>query len=191
VADGNGFSLTCTQVQGTGLVASFTARGWIDRSPTFSALILNKATDKMTCGIIPKASRLVDRDFYCIRDDRQVDVLAAIIDQIDLESGVKRLLTKYFPESGTSGKEPSKIAAANETAILLCEFLPIAEVSSIATQHYFYCWNSGVSDEPFCVIRSPDGRRCLLDHLRSGKGEKHLQNNDMSFVRDSFIEAIQ
>ena len=168
-ADGNGFSLICSQVPEKGLIASFTARRWNPVKVSYPNLIFNRHAEKLMCGIITGATSLVGRDLYCTAG-RGIDVLAALLDQFDVEGDLGAILSSEEIDTKNI-KHPSTVLVANEAATLLCEFLPVHEAGSNARRHFFHGWNSGTGGHPFSVLWSKAGRSYLLAYLKDRRSK--------------------
>ncbi|KAL9625344.1 MAG: hypothetical protein Q9160_000407 [Pyrenula sp. 1 TL-2023] len=132
-AEGNGYSLTSTEVKGLGIVLRFSSIG---RHGAFPRIIPSKAGDKLICGIVPGCPALVRTDFEIVRPDRSIPrvhapggVLAdlGVPDDICLEIAGKK---GGHPGGGDYQETDT------ECLILLCAFLPLPH-STIVSYNFF------------------------------------------------------
>jgi hypothetical protein len=150
-ASGNGYSLSCAQVPEMGLVATFTAEEKENRrSP--HALAFDNLTDKFVCGIIPGASFLVDRDFYCTDNSGHTDVLNAALNAIDFPDQFCQQLDQQLEESSVRSRTHWKNMLSNEITALLCESLP----HEGAKDQIFSGWKEDTGGLAMCPLDSPE-----------------------------------
>lgn len=173
-ADGNGYSLTSSQVRGLGITFTFNTIGKqdIDRRCAPS-----EAVDKMLFGIIPGSKPLVGRDFLLVGRNREVN-FEALFEEI----GVKdRQLREELATTVT-------IEHRNDLIILLSTFLPIQ--SSPVVYNYFPGWRDREVLSPFHYF---EGRMGYVDSLedRLHSMSKYKAKTDMEQVLKKFNELRQ
>ena len=162
LADGNGFSISFTEIPGLGMVAKLNNIGTHYAMP---ALIPGRAVDKMMCGIIPGARYLVDQDIPCVSDDRIVTIMPVIASRITSEKRLLELWDKHkFWETH------------NEAVSLLCEFLPVS--SSSSTTHYFWGW----APTRQSVFSFYEARFAFWRHLKRREDEGSLDDEGLASV---------
>ncbi|QIW98178.1 hypothetical protein AMS68_003696 [Peltaster fructicola] len=121
-ADGNGRSITSTDVKNMGIVLAFSATGSFD----FKGLdiIPSRAADKMMCGILPGDPDLVQRgDADSIQRDFSLVNLDRKLIQLWETDGVYRQIGLELPRSHTV--ESRDRCTHNEVVTLLSSFLPL------------------------------------------------------------------
>jgi hypothetical protein len=126
-ADGNGYSLSSTDVRNLGIVLKFSVTGSHRRFPR---LIPSRAQDKMICGIVPGCPEFVDRDFEFISKGRKILPIEredGPLAQIGIPRDRRKLYERYrWSETH------------NELIILLCPFLPLKD--STIVRFTFPAW---------------------------------------------------
>ncbi|KAF2680042.1 hypothetical protein K458DRAFT_407617 [Lentithecium fluviatile CBS 122367] len=177
-ADGNGFSLTATDVRGLGIVLRFTAAGSHDRYPR---IIPSCAADKLLLGIVPGDPVLVGKDFPMMESNGTVRDVAS-------PGGI--LSNIGFPEERRDEvRHHSNPEVNNDVITLLLPFLPLK--GSTMTSYCFPGWHS----EP--GIRNVhcywEGRIALhrrLSKRRVSKtiGPKLTEELESVLVRFDFLE---
>ena len=130
-ANGNGFSLSTTDVRGLGNVLRFTTTGLHER---FDRLIPSRAGDKLLNGIIPGCPRLVEQDFHMIGNDRQLIKLESA-GGLFSKVGVPDEKAKMYVHPDRHWSETH-----NELVILLCPFLPLT--GSTIARFTFPAWGT-------------------------------------------------
>lgn len=129
-AEGNGYSLTSTEVKGLGIVLRFSSIG---RHGQFPRLIPSKASDKLLCGIVPGCPALVRTDFEVVRPDKSIPRVHAPGGTLS-ELGVPE--ETRLEIAGKKGAPGDYEETDTECLILLCAFLPLPH-SNIVCYHFF------------------------------------------------------
>ncbi|KAF1970279.1 hypothetical protein BU23DRAFT_570869 [Bimuria novae-zelandiae CBS 107.79] len=127
-ADGNGYSLTSTDVRGLGTVLRFTSAGTHGQFPR---IVPSRAADKMLFGIVPGDPILVRKDLPLITKDGKITDISRVSELLNL--------------STLACKAPRDTSAEvfNDTVTLILPFLPLG--GSTITSYCFPGWRI----EPF------------------------------------------
>ena len=153
-ADGNGYSLSATEVRGLGIVFRFAATGFHNELPR---LVPSGEQDKLLCGIVPGCPDLVKRDFKLVGDNWKCLKIDGILSKIGLPKDKKDQYAKC-PWQETY----------NEVIQLLCPSLPL-EGSTIG-RFYFSAWHE--TNDRKSVFRFWEGRLALKRGLEKRMQEK-------------------
>lgn len=178
-AEGNGYSLTSTKVQGLGIVLKFSSVG---RHSKFQRIVPSKAGDKLMCGMIPGDSDLVKRDFETVRPDRVI-VRPHVQDGILIQIGVAENYRAEI-EKGAC-QEPE-----NEFLMLLCPFLPLKHSNIVCYNLFGFQPNAPVRKS---VFHFWEGRWALFHRLgqRLEKGPRSSKHDDLKKIYDGFKHLEQ
>ncbi|EMC97210.1 hypothetical protein BAUCODRAFT_147358 [Baudoinia panamericana UAMH 10762] len=116
LANGNGYSLSTTDIKGLGIVLTFSSIG--DPKPV--PFIPTRAVSQMMCGILPACPRLVRRTqgFEVIEDILEKG------DRVSLKTTL--VLLGVAPEVIHKIEAQNLSEAHNEAIILLCPYLPVS-----------------------------------------------------------------
>ncbi|KAL9617982.1 MAG: hypothetical protein Q9160_007287 [Pyrenula sp. 1 TL-2023] len=150
LADGNGYSLSSTDLRGLGTVFTFRENGLHNPDCQF---VPSAEADKLMFGIIPgKSNELVGQNYSLINMDRKMDgspprsLLTAIgITNKDLQN---QMINKAW-------QEPH-----NEIILLLCPFLPLK--NSPILFHYTPLWTANPITTPLHYV---EGRFAFVEAL--------------------------
>ena len=112
-ADGNGFSISSTEVKGLGIVFKFSKSG---STGPFPRIVPNIAADKLLCGVLPGHPTLVRRNFDMIRQDRSV-ILNHDQDGLFSKIGLARIISLGIASNPL-------VHFQNEAIMLVMPFLP-------------------------------------------------------------------
>lgn len=122
-ADGNGFSLTSTDVRGLGTVLRFTSAG---RYGDFPRIVPSKAADKMLFGIVPGDPTLVRKDLPLVSKDGEIADIARVGELLN------------FANLGCIPHKNTNVEVFNDLVTLLLPFLPLE--GSTITSYCFPVW---------------------------------------------------
>ncbi|KAJ4296817.1 hypothetical protein N0V90_006865 [Kalmusia sp. IMI 367209] len=156
-ADGNGFSLTATDVRGLGIVLRFNSAGSHD---DFPRIVPGRGADKMLFGIVPGDPILVGNDFPLVSKKGEIEDVTVLLTHVGLVG-----TTKY------STHEPEVF---NDTITLLLPFLPLG--GSTITSYCFPAWRiqSFIRGVHFYWESRLAFHRRLRERVQNTKGNKDL-----------------
>ncbi|CAM1509002.1 Fc.00g027410.m01.CDS01 [Cosmosporella sp. VM-42] len=153
-ADGEGYSLSATQVNSMGIVMRFMRFTALGRhSP--QQLIPSTIVDKLLCGIIAGDNEFVKREFNMIGNNgerRKIHDSGGVLDQIG-----------FLQADLALAREKDYIETTNETVMLLLPFLPLRGSSMVGFRYTFYHPRSSHK----AVFHFWEGKLALLRVLES------------------------
>lgn len=170
-ADGNGYSLTSTNIHGLGIVMRFNSTGNHNRFPR---LISNQAVDKLICGKLPGCPVLVNRDFDLVHPNRTVA-------RPNLPFGI-------LSQIGMRERDRLEVAKANyeetdcELMMLLCPFLPLEHSAIVCYSNPAYRPNGAVRKS---VFHFWEGRWALMKCLGERLDRPSSKHKELVDVHDT------
>ena len=168
-ANGNGYSLTATEVKGFGIVFRFTAAGSHEKFPR---IIPSRTADKLLCGVVPGDPDFVKRDFSLVGNNRRCLTINEILEKLGVPAD---MINRYTKDRWQE--------IHNDVIQLLCPFIPLDR--STVTRFWFPAWVSNGSVFDFWEARLAL-KRGLERRLQEKKLSREMVNLQAiySYLRD-------